>query len=119
MAGSTSNANVKHIKEGGSQQKESQHFSKQLESELNKKEGKKHSAFELMRETLRYEKYCKYWSILSNIAAVVSVTGAVMNIMKNSVDGYNLIRIFFYCYLFTKKLNLELARGLVREINYA
>ena len=37
----------------------------------------------LSRNTLvRYEKYSKYWSILSNFAAVVSVTGALFGLMK-------------------------------------
>jgi hypothetical protein len=79
MAG-TSSAHIRNIKES----KNSPTLARSTEPDLTKKEAKKSNPFELMQETLRYEKYCKYWSILSNIAAVVSVTGAILSAVRRS-----------------------------------
>jgi hypothetical protein len=79
MAGSTTS----HIK---SLREPSAPLAHEKETHLLKKnaeiEGKKANPFQLMQETLRYEKYCKYWSILSNVAAIVSVSSAIFGVMK-------------------------------------
>lgn len=35
------------------------------------------SSAHLLKETVRYEKYSRLWSILSNVAAIVSVSSAL------------------------------------------
>jgi hypothetical protein len=80
MAG-TPSAHIKNIKDS-SHSKNSPTLARSTEPDLMKREARKSNPFELMQETLRYEKYCKYWSILSNVAAIVSVTGAILSLMR-------------------------------------
>ena len=74
-------SNIKNLRE--SHQGKVSHSSRAShDSEsLNERKGK-HSPLKLMQETARYEKYSKYWSILSNVAAIVSVSGAIFAMIK-------------------------------------
>ncbi|MBA2654686.1 MAG: hypothetical protein H0U71_06435 [Gammaproteobacteria bacterium] len=81
MASSTG-AQIKNLRDSSHNQGKENHFLKSSSnSELSsdKKSGRKNSPYEL---TQRYERYSKYWSILSNVAAIVAVTSVVFNIMK-------------------------------------
>lgn len=75
---STPSAHVKNLRDNQSQEKESSLFSKgSLSSEISERKGKHGNQLEIMQETLRYERYCKYWSILSNVAAIISVSSVI------------------------------------------
>lgn len=81
MASSTS-AHVKNIRES-SNDKQSHISRGNLGSEhFNERKGKLGSSVDLIQKTVRYEKYSKYWCILSNVAAIVSVSSAIFGVMK-------------------------------------
>lgn len=80
MAGST-NAHIKNLRETQGQ-KEGQFLrGGQTETELSTGKNRKFTTQDVMLETIRYEKYSKYWSIVSNIAALVSLTSVVYGLV--------------------------------------
>jgi hypothetical protein len=81
MAVSTS-PHIRSLREA-THAKESSSLKDEHEPEIERK-TKRASTLELMKETLRYEKYCKYWAILSNVAAVVSITTTIFSTLKKS-----------------------------------
>ncbi len=76
MAGTTT-SQIKDLRDQSSQDKDT--LTQRKTSELEARRG---NPIKLMEETLRYEKYCKYWSILSNVAAIVSVSSAIFTIFN-------------------------------------
>jgi hypothetical protein len=76
-----SSANVRHLREARTFNKGTTAARSQRTKATGTK-TKQSSAFELVKETARYEKYCKYWSLLSNFGAVISVASAFYGVFS-------------------------------------
>lgn len=83
MAGSTS-SQVKHLRDHASHK--AHQISRSVANRLN---GHRSSKAKSRTTTNQVEKHCRNWSILSNIAAIVSVGGAVYSLFNKNASIWN------------------------------
>jgi hypothetical protein len=79
----TPTAHVRSLRETPAHAREHAMKASHLEA-ANERKNRRNSPVQLMHETVRYEKYSKYWSILSNAAAIVSVAGALFASLRKT-----------------------------------
>lgn len=82
MAGSTS-SQVKHLRDHAS------HRAHQITSQVAKRLNGHSTKSKGRSSTTQIEKHCRNWSILSNVAAIVSVTGAVYSLLNKNSGLWN------------------------------